>query len=83
MTRRRPNRHAAIALGCLALVLASCGGVPVGVSQADPTRVQRELTSNVLNSGAPSVLSTQVLQRQDLYDRWRAVIREVGVRLEQ
>ncbi|MGH9886124.1 MAG: esterase/lipase family protein, partial [bacterium] len=37
----------------------------------DPTSVQRELTSNVLNSGAPSVLSTQVLQRQGLYERWQ------------
>lgn len=70
MTHRRLRCHAAIALAGLALVLAGCGGVPVGVSQADPTHVQRELTSNVLNSGAPSVLSTQVLQRQDLYVLW-------------
>ncbi len=72
MDHRRLPHQAAIALAGLALVFTSCGGVPVGVSHADPTRVQRELTSNVLNSGAPSVLSTQVLQRQDLYVVWQA-----------
>jgi len=85
MTPRHPPRHAAIALAGLALVLAGCNGVPVGVSHADPTAVQRELTSNVLNSGSPSVLSTQVLQRQDLYVLWqrdpRAALAELHVRL--
>jgi pimeloyl-ACP methyl ester carboxylesterase len=72
MSDRLRPRHAALALAGLALVLAGCSGVPVGVTVADPTSVQRELTSNVLNSGAPSVLSTQVLQRQDLYVLWQS-----------
>ncbi len=61
----------AFLLACAALALAGCAGTPVGVSPADPSAIQRELTSNVLNSGEPSLLSTQVLERQDLYDRWQ------------
>ena len=41
--------------------------MPVRVERTDPTAVQRDVTSNVLNSGRPSALSTQVLQRLDLY----------------
>ena len=54
----------------LAGALAGCGAVPVRVEPADPTVVQREVTSNVLNSDRPSTLSVQVLQRLDLYAKW-------------
>ncbi len=37
------------------------------VERADPTSVQRQVTSNVLNSEQPSALSVQLLQRLDLY----------------
>jgi len=39
----------------------------VRVERTDPTLVQRQVTSNVLNSGQPSALSVQLLQRFDLY----------------
>jgi len=57
-------RLAAALLGALAL---ACGSVPVRVERADPTSVQRQVTSNVLNSEQPSVLSVQLLQRLGLY----------------
>ena len=79
MNAPRIRRSTAIGLACAALALAGCVGAPVGVSPADPSAIQRELTSNVLNSGEPSLLSTQVLQRQNLWDRWR---REPRVALE-
>lgn len=59
---------------CAALVgvaLAACGGPPVRLVRADPTRVQREMTSNALNSDHPSTLSTQMLQRLGLYSRFQ------------
>jgi pimeloyl-ACP methyl ester carboxylesterase len=71
MNARRFRRSSAIGLACAVLALSGCVGAPVGVSPADPSLIQRELTSNVLNSGEPSLLSTQVLQRQNLYERWR------------
>ena len=71
MNARRFRCSTAVGLSCAVLALASCIGAPVGVSPADPSAIQRELTSNVLNSGEPSLLSTQVLQRQNLYERWR------------
>jgi pimeloyl-ACP methyl ester carboxylesterase len=43
----------------------------VRVEPADPTLVQREVTSNVLNSDRPSSLSLQVLQRLDLYTKYQ------------
>jgi pimeloyl-ACP methyl ester carboxylesterase len=67
-----PSRLApALAAAPLAALLAACVAAPVRVTPADPTEVQRELTSNVLNSAQPSTLSTQLLQRQGLYDAWR------------
>ncbi len=65
-TRRIP---AALAVAA-ALALGACFAVPVGVAPADPRSIQRELTRNILNSDEPSILSTQVLQRQDLHERW-------------
>ena len=69
MSGRSTGRTTALVSVCAALALASCS-TPVGVTHADPSAIQRELTRNVLNSGEPSLLSTQVLQRQDLYNRW-------------
>jgi hypothetical protein len=66
--RELAARCAAAAL--VAGALASCGAVPVRVERADPTFVQREVTSNVLNSDRPSALSLQVLQRLDLYTKF-------------
>ena len=45
--------------------------MPVRVEQADPMAVQREVSLNVLNSGEPSSLSMQVLQRLDLYAQFQ------------
>lgn len=59
-----------IAVACLAGSLAGCGAVPVRVERADPTLVQRDVTSNVLNSDRPSSLSVQVLQRLGLYTKF-------------
>jgi hypothetical protein len=61
VTRRL--RAAAVAL----LLCAACSGAPVFVNRADPEVVQREITSDILNSDHPSELSTQVLQRLGLY----------------
>jgi pimeloyl-ACP methyl ester carboxylesterase len=71
IARRSLRRLHVVFTACAALALAACSGVPVGVGPADPSAIQRELTSNVLNSGEPSILSTQVLQRQDLYIEWQ------------
>lgn len=49
------------------LVFAACGAVPVRVERTDPTTVQRQVTSNILNSDRPSALSVQLLQRLNLY----------------
>ncbi|HTO54066.1 MAG TPA: hypothetical protein VMR50_11820 [Myxococcota bacterium] len=65
-------KRAALLLACLGLW--GCSGwfaVPVRVHEADPTLVQREVTSNVLNSEAVSQLSAQVLQRLDLYTQYQ------------
>jgi len=72
-----------IVIVCAALALGACSGVPVGVAPADPSSIQRELTSNVLNSGEPSLLSTQVLQRQDLYVEWQRAPRAALATLHQ
>jgi hypothetical protein len=45
----------------------------VRLVRADPTRVQREMTSNALNSDHPSTLSTQMLQRLGLYSMFRTI----------
>ena len=49
------------------LLFAACSGVPVRVNRADPEVVQREVTSDILNSDRPSELSVQFLQRLGLY----------------
>jgi pimeloyl-ACP methyl ester carboxylesterase len=86
MSGRATRRTIALASACAAFALAGCFAVPVGVTPADPSAIQRELTSNVLNSGEPSRISTQVLQRQDLYDRWQrdppAALAELHRRLD-
>ena len=41
------------------------------VERADPTSVQRQVTSNVLNSDQPSALSVQLLQRLGLYPKFQ------------
>lgn len=53
------------------LALSGCFAAPVRVSSVNPTVVQRDLASNVLNSGEPSEISLQVLQRNGLYEVWR------------
>jgi hypothetical protein len=63
----RAGRVAAAA----ALLLAACSGAPVRVDRANPELVQREVTSNVLNSDHPSELSTQFLQRFGLYTEYQ------------
>ncbi|MFI5314347.1 MAG: esterase/lipase family protein [Myxococcota bacterium] len=62
-------RTAALLLAAGAV--AACSAVPVRVEPADPALVQREVTSNELNSEQPSVLSLQVLQRLDLYSKYQ------------
>lgn len=59
------RRLASLAL--LAAASVACNGVPVRVVRTDPALVQRDVTSNVLNSDRPSALSVQTLQRLDLY----------------
>jgi hypothetical protein len=60
-----------LALGsAAALALLACAA-PVRVERADPTVVQREVTSNVLNSDRPSALSVQLLQRLGLYAKFQ------------
>jgi pimeloyl-ACP methyl ester carboxylesterase len=66
-----PRVARALAIALLVTPFVACVAVPVRVTRADPTEVQRDLTSNVLNTGEPSTLSTQLLQRRGLYDRWR------------
>ncbi len=86
MSRIRTRRPLATLLAGAVLALAGCFAVPVGVSSADPRAIQRELTRNILNSDEPSLLSTQVLQRQDLYERWQrdppAALAELHRRLD-
>jgi pimeloyl-ACP methyl ester carboxylesterase len=64
------STRAAAALATAA-VLCACGGVPVRVEPAPPTLVQRELTANILNSGEPSMLARQALQRHGQVEVWR------------
>jgi len=62
-----PTLRSVARVALCAAALAACNGVPVRVVRTDPASVQRDVTSNVLNSERPSALSVQVLQRLDVY----------------
>jgi pimeloyl-ACP methyl ester carboxylesterase len=53
----------------LPLLLAACGS-PVRVSREDPHVVARELTSNVLTTGKPSLPSENILHRWGVRERF-------------
>jgi hypothetical protein len=61
-----PRTHLVASLA----LLAACA-TPVGVSQVDPRRVDREITRSALSSGEPSAQTVEVLTRLDLVDRFR------------
>jgi len=59
--------HAArMLLGCLGIVLASACGPPIRVTHENPRLVTREITSDVLTTGRPSLPTQNVLHRWNL-----------------
>jgi hypothetical protein len=62
------------------LLFATACATPVGVDPIAPEAFQREATANVLDAGAPSQFSDQVLQRFNLRDRFA---REPGAALAE
>jgi hypothetical protein len=75
-------------LGALVLVLALAGAcaTPIGVVRGETRDVHRALTSSVLVTGRPSEWSTQVLHRDNLFERFEedraAALRELHQRLD-
>jgi pimeloyl-ACP methyl ester carboxylesterase len=67
--RRRARPIGGAARLAIALLVAGCSP-PIGVRPMDPRVVHRELTSNELTTGAPSVPSRIVLQKRGLMERW-------------
>lgn len=63
-------RFRLVGLGGILLITASACATPIGVTQADPTAVHRELTRNVLSAGEPSDFSKIVLGRAGLLDKF-------------
>jgi pimeloyl-ACP methyl ester carboxylesterase len=57
-------------LVALGLFLLSACATPIGVARLDTQHAQQLLTANALSTGAPSSWSSQVLQRNGLYDRF-------------
>jgi hypothetical protein len=62
----KARRHAALLGLRLALSLVAACATPVGVEQLDPQAVHRELTSNVLSTGALSQFTQNVLRQYAL-----------------
>jgi pimeloyl-ACP methyl ester carboxylesterase len=79
------NRSPATSLAALAAsaALAAACATPVGVRQASPDDVHRELTANVLSRDEPSPYSRQFLQRLALGSAWRKQPAEALARLHQ
>src|SRR5689334_5820961 len=61
-------KFSVVALGLL--VLSACA-TPIGVTRLDTQQAQQLLTANALSSGAPSAWSSQVLQRNGLFVRFK------------
>jgi len=61
---------ARVRLALVALVLAGCFTAPVRVTTVEPTVVERELASSILNGDQLSKISTQVLGREGLTATW-------------
>ncbi len=74
-----------LALVCLALLASACA-TPIGVVRGSTQEVHRALTSNVLSAGRPSEWSKQVLQRNNLFERFEddpgATLEELRKRLQ-
>jgi pimeloyl-ACP methyl ester carboxylesterase len=64
---RRPLSGAVLWAAAL-VACTACAATPVRVEPADPQRVHRELTANVLTQGRPSDRSRQLLERLALTD---------------
>ena len=62
----KPRQRYLLTLSCV-LLLSGCAISPVGVKRMDPRTVHRELTANVLTAGTPSIPTTNVLHRYDLF----------------
>ncbi len=57
---------------CLSLFVGVAGcATPIGVRSITPRDVHRILTANVFSTGDPSAWSTQVLQRANLFERFK------------
>ena len=67
--RRTSWRMIALAMTLVALGVAC--STPVSVRRVPAREVHRSLTTNVLTTGAPSAISTQVLHRLNLFDAYQ------------
>src|SRR5919109_824013 len=70
MIVRRLSAYCLAPLAGMALVSYGCA-TPIGVVRGTTQDIHHALTANVLSSGEPSSWSDQVLQRSNLYDRFR------------
>ena len=71
----------------LLLCLAAGCATPIGVTRGTTQETYYALTANVLSAGEPSSWSTQVLQRNDLFERFdkdpAATLKELHNRLKE
>jgi pimeloyl-ACP methyl ester carboxylesterase len=76
--------HLAVVVGLL-FVVSACA-TPIGVVRGTTQQTYYALTANVLSAGEPSSWSTQVLHRNDLFDRFEtdpsAALAELHKRLK-
>jgi hypothetical protein len=81
-------RHGLVRFTALYLLLGLLAGcaTPIGVVRGTTQQTYYALTSNVLSAGTPSSWSTQVLHRNDLFDRFEndpaAALAELHKRLK-
>jgi len=56
-----------LATACCMALLSSCATSPIGVKRMDPDAVSRTITANALTENTPSIGTTNVLHRRNLF----------------